>query len=370
MKKTLLLLFFYSQIYSQDYKKEKSVFKHSEEINSIATTNDFFATSSIDKSVIVWNYKGKKIYKYKISKGKINALKFIPKSNVLLIATTEKKNKQNRHILKSIDIKGNLLKEFIDTTLTQPYVDSLFLANSNSVIKAKSSIINSFPSLNISENLNIPKVKHGLSHAEFIQSISIAPSNKFIATIDYFRTLKIWDLNGNIIYKNQIYNNKKKTNIFFISDTTLFITPNMTLNFESNNLEKVGDYEKFMTSPLNTKLYCYFDYDFATENEKVLDIKSGSVNFVNSEDIYSIKTIASEKYFVNLGADRLIRVRSENGKTLTTFGKTKKESSIFRGKRLIKYSDITEIGISPNSDYIISGTRLGKIIIWKNQSCV
>ena len=59
MKKTLLLLFFYSQIYSQDYKKEKSVFKHSEEINSIATTNDFFATSSIDKSVIVWNYKGK-----------------------------------------------------------------------------------------------------------------------------------------------------------------------------------------------------------------------------------------------------------------------------------------------------------------------
>jgi hypothetical protein len=70
---------------------------------------------------------------------------------------------------------------------------------------------------------------------------------------------------------------------------------------------------------------------------------------------------------VNLGADRLIRVRSENGKTLTTFGKTKKESSIFRGKRLIKYSDITEIGISPNSDYIISGTKLGKIIIWKNQ---
>ena len=66
-----------------------------------------------------------------------------------------------------------------------------------------------------------------------------------------------------------------------ISDTTLFITPNMTLNFESNNLEKVGNYEKFMTSPLNTKLYCYFDYDFATENEKVLDIKSRPLQKAN-----------------------------------------------------------------------------------------
>lgn len=294
-------------------------------------------------------------------------MKFIPKSNVLLISTTEKKNNQNRHILKSIDIKGNLIKEFIDTALTQNYADSLFLANSKSVIKAKSSVINSFPSLNISEKLNIPKIEQGISHTEFIQSISIAPNNKFIATIDYFRTLKIWDLNGNIIYKNQIYNNKKRTNIFFISDTTLFITPNMILNFKSNNLKKVGEFGKFMTLPLDTKLYCYFDYDFTTENEKILDIKSDSVNFVNSEDIYSIKTIASEKYFVNLGADKLIRVRSEEGKTLTTFGKTKKELAIFRGKRLIKYSDITEIGISPNSEYIISGTRLGKIIIWKNQ---
>ncbi|WP_203255716.1 WD40 repeat domain-containing protein [Hyunsoonleella ulvae] len=368
MKKTLLLFFFCSHIYSQNYKKEKNLHKHSAEINSITTTNDFFATSSSDKSVIVWNYKGKKIYEYKIKEGKINTLKFIPKSNILLVATTEKKNKKNKkYFLKSIDIKGNLLKVFIDSTLSQPYVDSLFLSNNKGVLKATSSINNKFTSLNVWKSLNIPSAKNGLSHSEYIQSISISPNNNLIATIDYYRNLKIWDLNGNIIYKSKIFNNKKRTNIFFISNTTLFITPNITLNFELNNLKKIEGYENFMTTPLNTKLYCYFDYHFPTENEKILDIKSGSVNFIDSKNIYSIKTVTSKKYFVNLGADRIVRVRSENGKMLTSFGKTKKESTFLGKKALIKYSDITEIGISPNSDYIISGTKSGKITIWRKQ---
>ena len=57
MKKILLLLFFCNQIYSQDYKKEKTIFKHSDEINSITTTKEYFATSSLDKSVIVFCIK-------------------------------------------------------------------------------------------------------------------------------------------------------------------------------------------------------------------------------------------------------------------------------------------------------------------------
>lgn len=367
MKKILLLLFFCNQIYSQDYKKEKTIFKHSDEINSITTTKEYFATSSLDKSVIVWNYEGKKIYKYKIDNGKINTLKFIPKSNILLIAATEKIGKKERFILKSFDIKGNLIKEFIDSTLTQSYVDSSYSKNSNSVIKANSTVVKSFPSLNLSPSLNIPQVKYGLSHIELIQSISISPNNKLIATIDYFRNINIWDLNGNKIYKTQIYNNKKRTNIFFISDTALFVTPNINLNIKSNTLRKVGDYGAFMTLPLKSKLYCYFDYDNSTQNEKIVDITSNLEQTVDSKNVYSLRAISSENYFLNLGIDRLIRLRDENGKTIATFGKSKKESTRFRGKNLITYSNITEIGISPNSDYVISGTKDGKVTIWKNK---
>jgi len=361
----VLLLFICGQVHSQDYRKVKTLFKHSKKIKNIATCEACFATSSHDKSVIVWNYNGKKIFKHKLNNGKIDALAFIPNSNCLLIAVTEKKGKSERSILKNFDINGNLVKEFIDSDLTQSHVDSVFIQNNSSVQKAQIYSANTFPSLNISTNLNIPQAKYGLSHIERVQNISISPNTELIATIDYFRTIKIWDLKGNITNAFQINNNKKNTKVYFTSDSTLFVTPNMILNINSMGLQTIGNYEAYMSVPLKGKLYCYFDYNELSESEKIVDIMSDDIQTVDSKNKYSIRTSVSNEYFANLGIDGLIRLRDKNGKLITQLGKDRTETITFRGKQVPLYSNICEVGISPNSEYIISGTEKGKITIWK-----
>ena len=81
-KTVILLILFLSSCnsFGQEFKKYKSKQKHSDKIIGIATNDDFFATSSYDKSLIVWNYEGKVVYKYKLDDGKINSMEFIQNS--------------------------------------------------------------------------------------------------------------------------------------------------------------------------------------------------------------------------------------------------------------------------------------------------
>ncbi len=155
--------------YGQEFKKVKSRFKHTDEIIAIATTNDFFATCSFDKSVIVWNYEGRVVYKYQIAEGKINSLSFIQDSNSLLVGITEKKNSQERrHIIRCLDITGNPKYELIDTTLIQTYVDEYYWKNTKGMQSAIGSVSNTFPGLNINKEIGVPQVKSGLSHIEIV----------------------------------------------------------------------------------------------------------------------------------------------------------------------------------------------------------
>jgi WD40 repeat protein len=103
----LILLFTCSYNYGHGYKKHQSKTKHTDKIISVTKSDSLFATSSYDKSVIVWDYNGKIIYSYKLTDGKINSLSFIPNSNSLLIGITEMNDgKIQRHVIKCLNNLG------------------------------------------------------------------------------------------------------------------------------------------------------------------------------------------------------------------------------------------------------------------------
>lgn len=364
----LCFVMIYSLTYGQEYKAIKTIQRQTKEIITIATCDKYFATASNDKSLFVWDYFGKKIFKYSISDGEIDALCFMSDSNLLLVAVKEIDSKGFvRPILKCFDISGKLLREFIDTTLNQVQVDLYYQENTTGAQNAIVNASNSFPQLNIKTKINIPQVKSGLSHFEFIQNISISPNQMLIATIDYFKILKIWDKSGKLVKTIQIKNNKKDDFVYFTSDSTLYVTPDLILNMKTDSFISLGNYESYMGVPLNNTIYYYFDYNEPSESEKLLDIQTNTTKDFDLKNMYSLRASTSNDKFALLGVDGLIRIRNINGDLLSTFGKDRTEVITFRGKQIVLNSKIKTISFSQNGDYLISGDEEGKVIIWKTE---
>jgi len=164
-----------------------------------------------DKSVIVWDYNGKIIYSYKLTDGKINSLSFIPNSNSLLIGITEMNDgKIQRHVIKCFNNLGKIEYELIDKRITQGYVNVSFEKNVEGVRNTIGSVEATFPELNIKKDLEVPQINKRISHIELIQSITVSPDNKTIASIDNFNILKTWNQNQEIQSSFKILNNKKR----------------------------------------------------------------------------------------------------------------------------------------------------------------
>jgi len=366
----LLSLILISKLtYGQEYKAIKTIHKHSDKITVIATSNNYFATGSYDNSFIVWDYNGKQKFKYRVSeKENIDAITFMSDSNSLLVAITENKaNDFSRYIIKHFDLKGNLIKEFIDPTMSQDRVNQIFLEHNTGTINAEINISKAFPSLNIMPSFNIPQVKDKLSHIAKIQDIKVSPNEQLIASIDKYNFLKIWKISGKLIKSFQIENDKNNTHIYFLSDTTFLVTPNIILNIENNNSHKIVGFEDYMATPLGDKVYFSFDYNNQSEAEKLYDNKGPELKDINLNDSYSLCVTTSNDKFGLLGIDGLIRLLNTNGELLSTFGKDRDEEIIFRGKALHVSSEINKIRFSPNGMYLISGDNNGKIIIWRNE---
>ncbi len=372
MNRIIAVLFFVTisyLTYGQNYTAIKTINRQINEINAIATCDKYFATASYDKTLFVWDYNGKKMFKYSVYIGKINTLCFIPDSELLLAAIKEIDSRGiERHIIKCFDISGKIRKEFIDTTLTQTAVDQYYQENTAGSRNAIIEVSNLFPQLDIKKDIKIPRVKFGLSHIEYIQSISVSPNQKLIATLDHFKILKIWDINGKIIKSFQIKNNKKDNKVYFTSDSTLFITPNITLNLKSNDfltLENFGDYTSI---PLKNKtLYCRYDFNQSNKNDKLYDLQTNSFKDTELGNVYTLDVSTSGDKLAILGVDGLIRIRNINGELISTFGKDRTEVITFQKKQITVNSKITTISLSQNGDYLISGDIDGKVTIWKNE---
>lgn len=364
----IILILSCSNSFGQEFEKYKSKQKHSDKIIGIATNDDFFATSSYDKSLIVWNYEGKVIYKYKLTDGKINSMEFVQNSSSLLVGLTIKDNSEVKsHIIKCLDISGTLKFELIDTTLTQEQVDNYYKENTVSVQNAISNVSDRFPELDIQKEIGTPQTKNRLSHFELVQDIDISPNNISIASIDKFNILKIWDSNGKFIKKSNIVNNRKDTEIYYLSDSTLFITPNIILDIETFNFNTISGFEKYASIPFGEMIYFHFDYNIDSRKEKLYNITNSELKEFDSKEYYTFFASKSKDNLALLGFDGLIRVINQNGELLSTFGKDRNEWTTFRGEKFKLYSKICKIGFSPNGQYIISGNENGKVIIWKNK---
>jgi len=132
----LSLIFLNKLTYGQEYKAIKTIHKHSAKITLIATSQNYFATGSDDRSVIVWDYNGKQQFKVRVSeKGSIDAISFLSDSKSLMVALTERKaNDCNRYIIKQFDLTGKLIKEFIDTSMSQEKVNKTYLEHNTGTI--------------------------------------------------------------------------------------------------------------------------------------------------------------------------------------------------------------------------------------------
>lgn len=365
---TLSLLLACAPHYAQVYKKHYSKNRHAAEIISVVATDSIFATSGYDKSVIVSDYEGRTIYRYKITQGKINSLSFIPNSKMLLIGLTESENNETvRHVIRCLDASGKPVFELIDKRLKQEYVDIEFEANVETVRNAIDHIKAAFPELNIKTSLNVPQVNLGLSHIELIQSIAASPNSKTIASIDKFNILKIWNEKHEVQSSFKILNNKKDTNIYFRSDSTIFIEPNIILNIRDTTVQGIPGFERHAGVPFNSAIYFHFNYNNESRPEVLYDVDASHSRVFDSSLYYTKTGTQVNDWLALLGVDGLIRLINKEGEIISTFGKDRNELITFRGEKIQLLSKISQIGSSPNGKFIISGDEEGKVIIWKQE---
>jgi len=363
------LILTFKLTYGQDFKAIKTIHKHSDKITEIATCDNYFATGSCDRTVSTWDYSGKRMFKYTISEGSINALCFLPDANSLLVAISEFDNDgYKRYIIKQFDMSGKVVKEFVDATMNQEQVNLNYLENNTGAINAVLNASKIYPELNVKSNLGIPQVKDKLSHQETIQDIKLSPNQQIIASIDKYNYLKIWRTTGKFIKSFQIKNSKKNTYIYFLSDTTLLVTPNIILNIENNNSHKIVGFEDYMATPLDDKMYFSFDYTKQSKSEKLFDNQEMKLKDIELGVNNSLCVTTSKDKFALLGVDGLIRILNMDGEILSVFGKDRKETETeFWNNTIRVSSEINKIRFSPTGDYLISGDKNGKVIIWRSE---
>jgi len=371
MKHWILLniLFIGFGLNAQEFKPIKSIQKQTKEIITISTSNKYFATGSYDRNVFVYDYSGKKIFKYKNLDAVIGEVILHPDSNYVFLSITETKaGVYERPVIKCFDLTtGQQVREFIDTTITQEQINAFYEKNTTGVKNAMAHVENMFPQMQTKSEINYPRVEDGLSHIERIQSLSVSNDFKHFASMDKYNILKIWNTNGNILNSFQVTNNKVNTDLYFINDSTLLISPNILLNITDYSTEILADYQVYKRSiPVKDKIFYFSNLDI--ESSKLVDYSTDNPYPIDVKDSKCYRATYSVDKFAFLGIDGLVRICDFKGEIKQKLGKDRTESVGTRdgGSRLI-FSEIEEIKLSPNGKYLITGDKFGKVIIWKNE---
>jgi len=143
------------------------------------------------------------------------------------------------------------------------------------------------------------------------------------------------------------------------------VTPNIILNIENNNSHKIVGFEEYMATPLANKIYFSFDYNKQSKSEKIFDRQEMKLKDIELGSNNSLCVTTSNDKFGLLGVDGLIRILNTNGDILSVFGKDKDEERQFWDNTIHVSSEINRIKFSPNGEYLISGDKNGKVIIWR-----
>lgn len=361
------MLFIGFGLNAQDFKPIKTIHKQTKEIITISTSNKYFATGSYDRNVFVYDYSGKKIFKYKNFDAVIGEVILHPDSSYLFLSITETRDGvYERPVIKCFDLTtGQQVQEFVDTTITQGQINEFYEKNTTGVKNAMSHVENMFPEAQTKSEINYPRVEDGLSHIERIQSLSISDDFKRFASMDKYNIVKVWDTKGNILNSFQVSNNKVNTALYFVTDSTLLITPNIILNITDYSSNVLPDYQDYKLSiPVGNKIFYFSNLDI--ESSKLVDYSSNSHNTIDVKDSKCYRATYSADKFAFLGIDGLIRICDFNGQIKQKLGKDRTETVGTRdGGSRLAFSEIEEIKLSPNGKYLITGDKFGKVIIWK-----
>ena len=223
-----------------------------------------------------------------------------------------------------------------------------------------------YPNMQTKSEINVPRVEDGLSHIERIQSLSISNDFKHFASMDKYNIFKIWDTNGQILNSFQVTNNKVNTDLYFINDSILLITPYILLNIEDYSFNILTDYQDFKQSiPVGNKIFYFSNIDI--ESSKLVDYSSDSTPAIDLQDSKCYQASYSTNQFAFLGIDGLVRICDFNGQIKQKLGKDRTEVVETRDGSRVIFSKIEEIKLSPNGEYLITGDKYGKVIIWKNE---
>jgi len=364
----LNILFIGFGLNAQDFKPIKTIQKQTKEIITISTSNRYFATGSYDRNVFVFDYNGNKIFKYKNPDAVIGEVVLHPDSNFLFISITETKaGVYERPVIKYFDLTtGKQVREFIDTTITQEQINGFYERNTTGVKNAMAHVENMFPQMQTKSEINYPRVEDGLSHIERIQSLSVSNDFKHFASIDKYNILKIWNTKGNILNSFQVTNNKVNTDLYFINDSILLISPNILLNITDYSTKVLPDYQDYKRSiPVKDKIFYFSNLDI--ESSKLVDYSTENPNPIDIKDSKCYRATYSVDKYAFLGIDGLVRICDFNGQIKQILGKDRTEVvGTIDGSRVI-FSEIEEIKLSPDGKYLITGNKFGKVIIWKNE---
>jgi len=363
-----LILFSGLGLNAQDFKPIKSIQNQTKEIITISTSNNFFATGSYDRNVFVYDYNGKKIFKYKNLDAVIGEVVLHPDSSYLFLSITETKGGMfERPVIKCFDLTtGQQVREFIDTTITQEQVNTFYEKNTTGVKNAMAHVNSTFPNMQTKTVINVPRVEDGLSHIERIQSLSISNDFVHFASMDKYNILKIWDTKGSILNALEVKNSKVNTDLFFVNDSILLVTPNILLNIKDYSFNTLTGYQDFKLSiPVADKIFYFSNLDI--ESSKLVDYSNDSIRAIDIRDSKCYRASYCVDKFSFLGIDGLIRICDFNGEIKQKLGKDRTEVvETINGSRVI-YSEIEEIELSPNGKYLITGDKYGKVIIWKTK---
>lgn len=364
---SLMICFTGFGLNAQNFNPVKTIQKQSKEIITIATNNKYFATGSYDRSVFVYDYTGKKIFKYQNPKAIIGKVMLHPDKEFLFLSVTETKDGiYERPVIKYFDLTtGQLVRELIDTTITQQQINAYYDKNTTGVKNALEHVRNMYPQLQTKSEINYPRVEDRLSHIERIQSLSVSNDFKYFVSMDKYNILKIWSTDGKIINSFRINNNKVNTDLYFMSDTVLLITPNILLNIKSYSTRVLPVYQNYMRSiPVKDKIFYFSNLDVATS--ELVDYSTGKPNQIDVLDSKSYRASYAIDKFAFLGIDGLVRICDLNGEIKQKIGNDRtKTIGIKDGGTRVIFSEIKEIKLSPDGNYLITGDKFGKVIIWK-----
>jgi WD40 repeat protein/energy-coupling factor transporter ATP-binding protein EcfA2 len=262
---------------------------HGEEINSISFSKDgkYLASSSDDRSIILWDLKNNKSKIFRGHSNRINSVSYSPDGKRIASGSDDK-------TIKIWDLKGNIIqsleidKAYITSVHYSP--DGKILASAtddNSVVLWKE---------NKGKFELFKKILHSnILPGNRVKAVSFSPDGKSLASAGWDGIIKIWDLNGILIKSKSLETScrksqgstigeKKLTSISFSSDGKTIAVGSLDNSIVLWNLKNN------CTKELNTHTARVMNVSFSSNNNKnylASASRDGTVKIWNIDTIYS-----------------------------------------------------------------------------------